>query len=119
MLVGSSVAALYLLGVHLWPVEFFRISGALSDAGPEALRRFADLDAALQAATGPEVQAAAAAALTRHAATLANWGGLKPAAIVLLAVPAGLFAGIVGSIISKPRRRAVEHVSLRTGDRVA
>lgn len=119
MLVGSSVAALYLLGVHLWPVEFFRISGALSDAGPEALKRFADLDAALQAATGPEVQAAAAAALTRHAATLANWGGLKPAAIVLLAVPAGLFAGIVGSIISKPRRRAVEHVSLRTGDRVA
>ena len=33
MLVGSSIAALYLLGVHLWPVEFFRISGGAFGCG--------------------------------------------------------------------------------------
>src|SRR4029078_4858172 len=43
MLVGSSIAALYLLGVHLWPVEFFRISGGLSDAGPGGRQRFGAL----------------------------------------------------------------------------
>jgi len=119
MLVGSSIAALYLLGVHLWPVEFFRISGGLSDAAPGALKQFADLDAVLQAATDPPAQAAAAAVLKLHAAEIANWCGLKPAAVVLLAVPAGIVAGIVGSIISKHGRRSLEHVRLRTGGRVA
>ena len=38
--------------------------------------------------------------LARSATAIANWGGLKPAAIVLLAVPAGLVAGIVVSFLS-------------------
>jgi Na+(H+)/acetate symporter ActP len=35
---------------------------------------------------------------------IANWGGLKPAAIVLVAVPAGLLAAIFGSLLSRPRQ---------------
>jgi Na+(H+)/acetate symporter ActP len=119
ILVGSSVAALYMLGVHLWPVEFFRVFGGLSDAGPAAAKRFADLDVALQAASDPDARTAAEAALSNYAAGIANWGGLKPAAIVLLAVPAGLIAGIVGSLIWRPHRQTSEHVSLRVGGRVA
>jgi cation/acetate symporter len=100
MLAGSLIAAAYLLGVHLWPVEFFQISGALSDAAPQAAKRFADLEATLSTAADPGSQVAARLMLARSATAIANWGGLKPAAIVLLAVPAGLVAGIVVSLLS-------------------
>ena len=56
---GSLIAAAYLLGVHLWPVEFFQISGALSDAAPQAAKRFADLEATLSTAADPGSQVAA------------------------------------------------------------
>ena len=104
MLAGTFIAAVYLLGVHVWPVEFARISGSLSNAGAEALQQFSDLDAAFSAASDPQAQAAAWADLREQAAMVANWGGLKPAAIVLVAVPAGLLAAIFGSLLSRPRQ---------------
>ncbi|HEY8195238.1 MAG TPA: sodium/substrate symporter small subunit [Hyphomicrobium sp.] len=104
MLVGAVIVAAYLIGVHVWPVEFFRISGALSDAAPSAVNRFAVLDAAYNASPDPQAQALAWAALRQHAGTIANWGGLKPAAIVLVAVPLGLVAGILASLLSKEPR---------------
>ena len=106
MVVGTLVTALYLAGVHFWPIELFRLTGLLSDAAPGAAKRFADLDAALAAASDPDAQAAARATLEHHAAGIANWWGLKPAAIVLVAVPAGLFAGILVSLIFKSRGSA-------------
>jgi Na+(H+)/acetate symporter ActP len=104
MLVGAFIAGAYLLGVHIWPVEFVRISGSLSNAGVAALEQFADLDAAFSAASDPQAQAAAWAELRDQAVMIANWGGLKPAAIVLVAVPASFVAAILGSLLS--RRRA-------------
>jgi Na+(H+)/acetate symporter ActP len=104
MLAGTFIAAVYLLGVHVWPVEFARISGSLSNAGAEALQQFSDLDAAFSAASDPQAQAAAWADLREQAVMVANWGGLKPAAIVLVAVPAGLLAAIFGSLLSRPRQ---------------
>jgi hypothetical protein len=119
VVVGFFVAALYLLGLHLWPVEFFRITGALSDAPQEALDRFYELDAALQAATDPASRDAARALLELQAAAIANWSGLKPAAIVLVAVPAGILSGIAGSIASNRGKQLLKQVSLRAGRRVA
>jgi Na+(H+)/acetate symporter ActP len=110
MSIGAFVAGVYLLGVHLWPVEFVRISGALSGAGPAAVRRFADLDAAFNAATDPQARAAAWAALEQQAGAVANWGGLKPAAIVLVAVPFGLLAAVLASLSFK-RRKSVAPAS--------
>jgi Na+(H+)/acetate symporter ActP len=106
MAAGAFIAAVYLLGVHLWPVELFRISGWLSDAEPDAVQTFADLDGALAVATDPQAQAAAGAALREHAATIANWGGLKPAAIVLVAVPLGFMVAIAVSLLFRNRKAA-------------
>ncbi len=106
MVTGSLITAVYLLGVHFWPVELFSLSGDLSDAPPQAATRFADLQAALAAAATPEAQALARAALTRHVTTIANWGGLKPAAITLIAVPAGFVAGLLFSLLFRSRKTA-------------
>jgi putative solute:sodium symporter small subunit len=106
MAAGTFIAAVYLLGVHVWPVEFFRISSGLSDAGAEATQRFADLDTAFTLASDPQAQAAAWTALREHAATLANWSGLKPAAIVLVAVPLGFVVAIAVSLLVRGRKTA-------------
>lgn len=106
MAAGAFIAAVYLLGVHLWPVELFRISGWLSDAEPDAVQTFADLDGAFAVATDPQAQAVAWAALREHAATIANWGGLKPAAIVLVAVPVGFIVAIAVSLLFRSQKVA-------------
>ena len=59
----------------------------------------------LLAATSPDMQVAASSALWRHAGGITNWWGLKPAAAVLMGVPAGIIAGIVVSLV-KPQRLA-------------
>ncbi|HVZ05918.1 sodium:solute symporter family transporter [Hyphomicrobium sp.] len=108
MLVGFGLALVYLLGVHVWPVEMARLSGALSDAGVEALDQFRDLNAAFLAAHDPQAQAVAWSALREQAATVANWGGLKPASIVLLAVPVSFVIAIVISLLFRNRKRTAE-----------
>jgi putative solute:sodium symporter small subunit len=104
MAAGAFVAMAYLLGVYVWPVELFRISGSFSDAGVEAAMTFADLDAAYAAAADPLAQAAAWSALREHAATIANWNGLKPAAIVLVTVPLGFVIAILTSLVFRDRK---------------
>ncbi|CAA2143567.1 sodium:solute symporter family transporter [Hyphomicrobium sp. ghe19] len=108
MLVGTLITAAYLLGVHIWPVELFSLSGGLSDAPPAAAKRFVELQAALAAATTPEAAALAHAALVKHVTTIANWGGLKPAAITLVAVPAGFIAGLLISLLLRSRKKTPE-----------
>lgn len=104
MVAGACVATAYLLGVHVWPVEFFRISGALSDAEPDAAQTFADLNTAFTVAADPQAQAAAWNALRDHAATIANWAGLKPVAIVLVAVPLAFIIAIAVSLLFRSRK---------------
>jgi len=103
---GTLISGIYLLGVQVWPVEFYRIFGGLLGVEEEAAQSFADLDAAFAAATGPQAQAAAWSALRDHAATIANVGGLKPAAIVLVAVPLGFVVAIVVSLLFRNRKTA-------------
>jgi cation/acetate symporter len=104
MAVGTLITGAYLLGVHFWPVELFALSGSLSDAPPQAAKHFTELEAALAAATTPEAQASARDALAKHVTTIANWGGLKPAAITLISVPAGFIAGLLFSLVFRTRR---------------
>jgi len=104
ILVGALIAGAYLIGAHIWPVEFVDLFGTYSDAGEEAVARFTDLNAAFGAASDPQAQAIAWTALRDHAATMANIGGLKPAAIVLVAVPAALLVGIGVSLLFRERR---------------
>ncbi len=106
MSVGVVITGAYLLGVHFWPVELFRLTGNFSDALPQAAKHFADLQAALAAATTPEAQTAARVALVNDVTSIANWGGLKPAAITLVSVPAGFIAGLLFSLLFRTRNTA-------------
>jgi len=104
MAAGAFITAVYLLGVHVWPVELFRLSGSLSDAGEDAAQQFSDLDSAFALAADPQARVAAWTALRDYAVTVANWGGLKPAAIVLVAVPVGFFLAVAGSLLFRNRK---------------
>lgn len=104
MAAGALITAVYLLGVHVWPVEFFRLSGSLSDAGEEAAQQFSELDTAFALAADPHARTVAWDALRDHAATVANWGGLKPAAIVLVAVPVAFFLSVAVSLLFRNRK---------------
>ena len=106
MVTGFTVTGLYIAGVRCFPVVMFDLTGAMSDAAPGAVKRFADLKAALAAATGDDMRSSAKAALAGHAAGIVNWWGLKPAAIVLIGVPAGFLAGAIASLVTAQRNTA-------------
>lgn len=101
---GFALAAIYISGVRLFPTEMYEWTGALSDAAPGAIRKFETLRQTLDNAGSQEAQTIAADVLRRHAATIANLWGLKPAAVVLLAVPLAFIAGISMTLIrGKPQ----------------
>ena len=83
-------------------------------------KQFADLEAAFRGASDPQAQAVRGAT-SGSSDSIANWGGLKPAAISLVAVPAGFIAAISVSLLS--RHAADEAIdgtlSLRARRRVA
>ncbi|MBS0235137.1 MAG: DUF4212 domain-containing protein [Proteobacteria bacterium] len=106
MVVGTAITGAYLLGVHFWPVELFRLTGNFSDAPADAAQHIADLQAALDAAATPDAQNAARAALVKYVTTIANWGGLKPAAITLISVPAAFITGLLFSLLFRTRKTA-------------
>jgi predicted methyltransferase len=85
------------------------LTGHLSTAAPSAVRKLADLSAAVDAAADPAARSMAQRALYRHALTVANWWGLKPAASVLFALPVGVVAGIAVTLMtgrfSEPGKR--------------
>ncbi|MGL4395731.1 MAG: sodium:solute symporter family transporter [Hyphomicrobium sp.] len=106
ILVGFAAAGAYIIGTRLLPVAFFELTGVWSNAAPTAVRKFADLQAALAAASASGdslVRDAAEAALSEHARGVANWWGLRPAASVLFAVPAAFVAGILVSLLTRRR----------------
>nr|HPG89363.1 DUF4212 domain-containing protein [Hyphomicrobium sp.] len=98
MLTGLAITALYIFGARYFPVHMFEWTGTLSDAAPGAVRKYAQLQDALAAAATDDDRATAWLALWRHAGTIANWWGLKPAASVVMAVPAAFVAGILVSL---------------------
>ena len=100
MLSGFIVAGLYFAGVRLFPVAMFEWTGALSNAAPSAVRKLADLKAVFNAATDDSARDVAAGALFRHAQTISNWWGLRPAAFVLIAAPISFAVGVVATLLT-------------------
>lgn len=105
MVAGLAVTGAYIVGARYFPVLMFEWTGFLSDAAPGAVRKFAQLQADYAAAATEDPRSAAWWALWRHAGSIANWWGLKPAAAVLLGLPAGILAGVVFAIV-RPQRDA-------------
>ncbi len=106
LLTGFLCAGLYIVGVRLLPVMLLDVSGSWSNAPPAAMHRFHELESALAAATDAAARAEAQAQLHRHATVIANWWGLKPAAFVLIAIPAAIAAGVVTTILTSARQQA-------------
>lgn len=115
MLTGLAITGVYIIGVRYFPVAMFQWTGALSDAAPGAVRKFAQLQQDYASATVDEVRTEAWRTLWRHAGSIANWWGLKPAAAVLLGLPAGVLAGVVVSLV-RPQRD-VPHLAKASLDR--
>ncbi|MBX9682881.1 MAG: DUF4212 domain-containing protein [Hyphomicrobium sp.] len=103
MLVGTGITAAYIIGVRAFPVEMYEWTGLLSNAAPNAVRKFELLRDALAAAQTDEARQLVRAALHRHASTLAGWGGLKPAASVVFALPMAVTVGVVVALLHHHR----------------
>lgn len=101
LVTGFAAAGIYIFGIRLAPAAFFDWTGHLSSAPPSAIAKLGTLRGALEAASDPVARAAADAALYRHAVTIANWWGLRPAAGVLIALPAALVMGIAVTLMTE------------------
>lgn len=107
ILAGLGVSGYYLVGTQYFAVSFFETWPSLSNAGPYAREVFGELRQDWAAAQAGPPKAAAWAALDAHARGIADWWGIRPMAVALLSIPAGLAGLIVVSLIL-PRRRLAE-----------
>lgn len=101
MVTGFAATGFYIAGAKFFPLMFFDLTGALSNAPPSAVRKLAGLRTALEAVREPVAYALAQAEIHRHAMAVANWWGLKPGAAALFGLPTGFLAGAVTTLASK------------------
>ncbi|HMN36806.1 MAG TPA: DUF4212 domain-containing protein [Hyphomicrobium sp.] len=104
LIAGFVAASIYIFGVRLAPALMFDLTGHLSNAPPSAVRRLAELRAALEGATDPGTRMQAQAALYEQAVAVANWWGLRPAASALFAVPAAFLTGFAVTVLERFRK---------------
>ncbi len=107
MLIGLTVAFVYMFGTRYFAVPFFEWTSALSNAGPEAVESFLELKAAWVSAEPGAAKDAAWVALQAQARDGADWWGINGLAVALLALPAGFIAFVLVSLAT-PRQRSVE-----------
>ena len=108
MLVGLTVALIYLIGPQLFPVPFFEATAALSSAGASGLEYLSELKDAWSAAEPGAAKVAAWAALEAYARSSADWWGISGLAAALLAVPASIVTLVVVSVLTPAGRRGAE-----------
>jgi len=102
LVVGLGLALAYLVGAHYFPVAFYEATSALSAAGEHGYEYFSELKEVWLAAEDAEQQAAWIA-LNQYARDIADWWGIAPLAVGLIALPAGFLALIVGSLLTSKR----------------
>ena len=118
MVTGLAVVLVYSLGTLYFPVQLFDVWPAASDALPAALKKFATLKAALATAQGDQATNIAGAldALARgtpYAPGVANWWGLGAASALVFAIPAGVVALLIGSLLGpRPTQTQSEFIAL-------
>lgn len=101
MVTGFAAAGLYVAGTKFFPLTFVDLTGGLSNAPPNAVRKLAGLRTALESIRDPVAYTAAQSEIYRHAQFVANWWGLKPGAAALFGLPAGFSAGVITTLLSK------------------
>ena len=101
MLTGLGSMLLYVLATRYFAPQFHALFAGLTDVAPAAQRRFADLQQVLATAAPGPAREAAAAALDIHAQRIAGWFGVRGIAAALFAVPAGLLALVLASLVTR------------------
>ena len=104
MVTGFAAAALYVAGTKFFPLAFMDLTGGLSNAPPNAIRKLAGLRTALVGIQDPVAYAAAQSEIHRHAQLMANWWGLKPGAAALFGLPIGFLSGVITTLLTKTQR---------------
>jgi len=97
---GFALAFIYIVGVHFFPLQLVSWTGGLSSATPSQLQKLDALSAAIARAADPIARDALQAALMRQASLSANWFGLKPPAIVLIAAPVSFATAAIASLVT-------------------
>lgn len=106
MIAGLAVTLIYIGGSGFAPVTFFQATGAVSDAGPTAAKKVADLTAVAEKAS-EQGRAAADGALTAFVrggpfkAGIANWFGIHNAAAAIFGLPLGFLLIILISLLTQ------------------
>jgi cation/acetate symporter len=99
MLAGFLVTLYYLVGSRYYAVDFYESWKALSGASEVAAKRYQELKAAWEVATGP-AKDAAYKALDTHAQTIANWWGVRNISAALFGLPVGFVVMVVVSLMT-------------------
>jgi cation/acetate symporter len=107
MIAGFGICLYYLLGTRYGAIGFYEMWSGLSTASPEAIAKYAELKAAV-ASAAPDAQAAALAALDKHAQTIANWWGVKNLSAAAFGLPVGFLVMIVASRLTKEPSSAMQ-----------
>jgi cation/acetate symporter len=114
MTAGLLISATYLIGTQIYPVALFETTQTLSNASEFSSEEFASLKNKWSAASNGEARIAARHALDIHArgtqwhTGVANWFGVHGAAAALFGLPAGLFALVIFSALSRGRHPNIE-----------
>ncbi|MGZ5890201.1 MAG: hypothetical protein ACXWJS_06365, partial [Hyphomicrobium sp.] len=104
---GLAMAAAYIVATHIFAVGFFDSFSSLSGAGQMAAETFGELKQAWETAGPGAAKDAAWAALNQQAQSIANLWGIKNLATVVLALPVGIVALVVVSLVT-PRQEPVQ-----------
>jgi cation/acetate symporter len=104
---GAGSAVLYMAAVRFFPVPFYEAFQGLSNAGDMGVEAFAELKDAWLAATPGPAQDAAWATLAAQTEAMANWWGIKPMAVALIGMPAGIAALVIFSVLIPDRAKTL------------
>ena len=108
MLAGLAVALVYLVGTQQFPVHFYEAQEVISGSGATGDEYFAQLKEAWLEAEPGEAQVLAWAALDAHARSAVSLWGIGNLAAALLALPAGIFALIAVSLLTRAGSASTE-----------
>jgi cation/acetate symporter len=107
---GLALSLYYLVASQYFPVAFYETWPMLSNSGDYTREMFDELSQVWEGAPPGAAKDTAWVALQAQARDMANWWGIRPIAVALLAVPGGLALMILVSLVV-PRRQAAETAS--------
>jgi cation/acetate symporter len=109
MIAGFGLCIYYLVGTRYGAIGFYDMWSGLSAASPEAIAKYTELKAAL-ASAAPDAQAAALAALDKHAQTMANWWGVKNLSSAAFGLPLGFAVMVIVSLMTKAPSQEMQNM---------